>query len=509
MINRVSLEINKTSEKILSISVIIMMLAATFAVSSMSLLQIAMAQNATSSNLVDTTNAAGVNATAREPAIIPGKFIAKLEDPAELAGMGIAARDPGSALTADLKSEGFDANVTRVLAGTNTLVMQIEPSPGSELAGVAAVDQAEITETIEQILEENPLVESAQADMFLTIPRPITSANTSTTSTQTIPLGVDRVDSELPLSEFDIVNADIAILDTGVNPHPDLNLFREVSFVGTNPQDNCGHGTHVAGTAAAKNNSEGVVSAAPNARIWNVKVLEAVDLSNPDLGCGGSLESILGGLNYVIENAESIDVINLSLGGWCPVWYPGCDQPVYEGTINDVVDSGVVVVVAAGNSAEDAVDYIPARFQNVITVSSISDSDGKCGGQGPPLSFGDNDETFAYYSNYGTAIDIASPGSDILSTWNDGSYNIISGTSMASPHVAGVAALYKSLHPEASPSDVYSALLTAATTPNQQCDGNGRGYFEGDPDGISEPLLYGGNHSSFQQGTELNLTLPQ
>lgn len=466
-----------------------------------------MAQN-TTSNVTDTTNMTGMNKTPPELAIIPNSFIAKIsKDESESAG--VSAIEAIEQVTDDVNSQGYIANVTRTFPAISTYVLEITPSPTGPHAGAAAeVDPEESAKAIEQILRDNPLVESAQANMKMTIPEPITSTNasSSSTSTQTIPTGVDRVDSDLPLSKIDVVNADIAIMDTGVNPHPDLNLFRQISFTGTGPEDNCGHGTHVAGTAAAKNNEEGVVSAAPNARIWSVKVLESEQIGNPDAGCSGSLDGIIAGLNYVIENSDSIDVVNLSLGGYCPVSIPACAQSVYEDVINAVIDSGVVVVVAAGNEQWFAEDFVPARFLNVVTVSAITDSDGKCGGQGSPL-FGDNDDNFASaYSNFGGSIDIAAPGSNILSTWNDGNYDQITGTSMAAPHVTGVVALYKSLHPDASPSDVVSALLEDGTTSQDQCDGKGKGYFEGDTDGISEPLLYGGNLTSNQQK---ELTLPQ
>jgi subtilisin family serine protease len=492
-----------------------MILTATIPISNISYFHPVVAQTVPISNVNDNSNVTSTNKKTPDLAIVPGKYIAKLKDTSELDSMGgLAASDPVSALTTDLESQGLTANVSSILTGTNTVFLEIEPSSDSQLAGLAPdADRQNITKAIEQILQDNPLVESAQADMAMTIPRPITNPNGSatstgtipfvvenTTSTQNIPSGVDRVDSEVPLTELDVVNADIAILDTGVNPHPDLNLFRQVSFIGTGPEDNCGHGTHVAGSAAAKNNDEGVVSAAPNARIWSVKVLESENLSDPEANCSTpTLEPILKGLNYVIDNADSIDVVNLSVTGYCPLWNPDCVNPVYEDTINDVIDNGIVVVIAAGNENMDTISFIPARFQNAITVSAISDSDGKCGAQGEPIWFGDKDDTFGSYSNYGTAIDIAAPGSDILSTWNNKDYNRITGTSMAAPHVTGVAALYKSLHPDASPSDVYNALLTAGTTSKDQCNGNGVGYFEADPDGITEPLLYGGNLSSFQQ----------
>lgn len=452
-------------------------------------MQFSLGQNNTISNNSNTSNTTSVSTPPTETAVIPGKYIVKLKDPSALGGAALSISDPISAVTTDIEDQGFDASVNRSLLGLNTYVLDIAPSENGSFSGASLPDNSSIVSSVvENILEENPLVESAQADMLMTIPEPISNTSDFRTSTQTIPRGIDRIDAEATNKSLQSANADIAILDTGVNNHKDLNLFKNISFVGISTQDNCGHGTHVAGTAAARNNSFGVVGAAPDARIWNVKVLE----KTAD-GCSGSLSGILSGLNYVLENADTIDVVNLSLGGYCPAWESECDSSVYESSINDLINAGVVVAVAAGNDANPADWYVPARFQNVITVSSISDTDGKCGGMGPSSSFGDPDDSFSSYSNYGPIVDIAAPGSDILSTWNDGTFKSISGTSMATPHVAGEAALYKANHPDASPSEVYNALLTSATKGNMQCDGNGHGYFTGDVDGVNEPLLYGKN----------------
>jgi subtilisin family serine protease len=221
------------------------------------------------------------------------------------------------------------------------------------------------------------------------------------------------------------------------------------------------------------------------------------------MGCGGDLAGIVAGLNYVAENADVIDVANLSLGGYCPPEEAGCESPVYEAAISRLVDRGVVVVVAAGNSNDNAVNYLPARFQDAITVSAIADSDGKCGGTGQALApWGYKDDTLAGYSNYGPAVDIAAPGTNILSTWNNGGYNTISGTSMAAPYVTGAAALYKSFNPDASASDVRNALLSTASTPDTQCAGDGHGYFTEDKDGSKELLLYVGNKLSNSTNVE-------
>ncbi|HEU5455782.1 MAG TPA: S8 family serine peptidase, partial [Nocardioides sp.] len=123
---------------------------------------------------------------------------------------------------------------------------------------------------------------------------------------------------------------------------------------------------------------------------------------------------------------------------------------------------------------------VPARFDEVITVSAIADFDGKAGGLGAPTCPVGVDDTFASFSNYGADVDLIAPGVCINSTWMNGGYNSISGTSMASPHVAGGAALYAATHPGATPAQVKSALQSSGTTSWNDAD---------DPDNTKERLL--------------------
>jgi subtilisin family serine protease len=297
---------------------------------------------------------------------------------------------------------------------------------------------------------------------------------------QKVPAGVDRVDGDLsPTISGDgsgAVDADIAILDTGIDlTHPDLNVYHEKTFVpGTSSaDDDNGHGTHVAGIAAAKDNSIGVVGMAPGARLWSIKVL--------DSNGAGSISDIIAGIDYVTAHSNEIDVVNLSFG--CQ-----CNSPALDAAINNAVQAGVVFVVAAGNDHKDASSFSPARNPNVIAVSAMADSDGKCGGQGISTKYG-NDDTFASFSNYGSPVDIVAPGVGILSTYGDGKYAQLSGTSMAAPHVTGGIALYESSHPGASPAQVKAALEESGTKPASGCSGEGQGYFTGDPDGANRPLL--------------------
>jgi subtilisin family serine protease len=416
----------------------------------------------------------------KEIKIIPNSFIIKLKEPGDVGSMD----DSISSLTLDIESLG--GNVSNVYDQLGMFNIQFDTqneSLTSALGNETSLIRSEAQEFVVS-LKENPVVEAVYNDGEVTI------------QAQVLPNDQNRVDADLsPTKSGDgagIVNADIAIIDTGVQvDHPDLNVFKCVSFVNNPtpgvPLDSCndghGHGTHVAGTVAAKDDGNGVVGKASGARIWGIKVLS-------DSG-SGSFSDILEGVNYVAANSLTIEVVNMSLGG------AGTFAPL-ETAITNLVNNGVVVVVAAGNSNMDANNFTPARTPAAITVSAISDSDGKCGGSGPPTSRG-NDDFFSTYSNHGSVVDISSPGTDVYSTYKGGGYATMSGTSMAAPNVAGAAALYKSINPSATPAQVDAYLKntgikmpSAPHTPLVPCDGNGKGYFNpiGDDDTIREPLLY-------------------
>ncbi|WP_306369172.1 S8 family serine peptidase [Nocardiopsis sp. CC223A] len=274
----------------------------------------------------------------------------------------------------------------------------------------------------------------------------------------------------------------VAVLDTGVDgSHPDLNVVDSVdctsgTCVANTASDGNGHGTHVAGSIGAIDNGEGVVGMAPGADIWNVQVLTS--------GGSGTLAGITAGVDYVAANAGDIAVANMSLG--CE----GCTDQALSQAITSAVDSGVAFAVAAGNSSRDAANFFPANHPDVLTVSSMADSDGAPGGNGGTLSCtGDDDDTLSYFSNFGQVVEIAAPGSCILSTAPGGGYQTMSGTSMASPHAAGGLALLAT--GSAKPDDrngvmaIYDTLISAG---NQNWDDtSGDGYHEplldvGDPD---------------------------
>jgi subtilisin len=296
---------------------------------------------------------------------------------------------------------------------------------------------------------------------------------------QTLPTGIDRVDGDLSSTisgnGSGVVNADIAIIDTGSGPHADLNVVGGTNCVtpGGSFNDDHGHGTHVAGTAAARDNADAVVGVAPGARIWSVKVLNAAG--------SGSFAQIVCGIDWVTARASTIEVANMSLGG--PGANDGCAGSALHQAICNSVSAGVVYAVAAGNSNTDANTFVPATYNQVITVSALADFNGRPGGGAPATCRADVDDTFADFSNHGLDVDIIAPGVCILSTAMGGGTTTFSGTSMASPHVAGAAALYLAVvNPAATPAQVRRALQRAGNL-------NWTHTAAEDPDGVKERLL--------------------
>ncbi len=300
---------------------------------------------------------------------------------------------------------------------------------------------------------------------------------------QTLPTGVNRVNAELnSLAMIDgqdqRVDADVAVLDTGIDKnHPDLSVAGGINFSTGRPSnfsDGNGHGTHVAGTIGALDNGIGVVGVAPGVRLWAVRVL--------DNNGSGYLSDVIAGVDWVTQNSATIEVVNMSLG-----WTESSTSPSpVRDAIQNSVAKGVVYVVAAGNSAQDAQNFAPASYPEVISVSAVADSDGVSGGLGAPTSYG-SDDSLATFSNFGSSVDLAGPGVDIFSTLPGGGYGKKSGTSMASPHVCGVAALYVLRYGkpwDALGVDSVRQNLILLGTPQNSVEG-----FTGDTDGFPEPLV--------------------
>lgn len=235
-----------------------------------------------------------------------------------------------------------------------------------------------------------------------------------------LPWGVDQIDAELAWTTSTGASISVAIIDTGIDKdHPDLvdNIKGGVNFVKIKGKiiadqwdDDNGHGTHVAGSVAAADNDIGVIGVAPQAWLYGVKVL--------DKRGGGYVSDVILGIEWAIDN--DIQVINLSLG-------TSSDVQSLHDAVDAAYAAGIVVVAAAGNSGDtnpdDDVIY-PAKYGSVIAVAAT-----------------DSNNTRASWSSDGPAVELAAPGVAIYSTWKGGKYDTKSGTSMASPHVAGTAAL--------------------------------------------------------------------
>ena len=216
---------------------------------------------------------------------------------------------------------------------------------------------------------------------------------------------------------------------------------------------------------------------APEARLWAIKVC--------DNSGECKISDQIKGIEYAIKHADEIDVLNISI--------ENPNSPALNNIISAAVKAGITVVVSAGNYGRDASTTTPANNPNVITVSAIGDSDGKCGGTGPALALSDGrvpDDTFAFFSNFGPWVKMAPPGVNVFSTYNGSGYAVDSGTGMAAPYVAGAAALYKAQFPDASPAEVIANVTASGSLPSTVCDGGAHGYFTGDLDKINEPLLF-------------------
>lgn len=253
--------------------------------------------------------------------------------------------------------------------------------------------------------------------------------------------GIDRIDQRnLPLSGTYTYNTTASnvrayIIDTGIRAaHNDfggrvLSGYTAISD-GRGTEDCNGHGTHVAGTVGGS--TYGVAKAV---RLVPVRVL--------DCQGSGTNSGVIAGVDWVRTNHVKPAVANMSLGGGA--------SSALDTAVNNAINAGVTVVVAAGNDNQNACNYSPARVTNAITVGSTTSSDAR-----------------SSFSNFGSCLDIFAPGSSITSAWHTSNTatNTISGTSMASPHVAGVAALYLANNTSASPSQVASAIINAST-PNK------------------------------------------
>lgn len=261
-------------------------------------------------------------------------------------------------------------------------------------------------------LEGDPAVERIEEDQVIALSpiiinkRPGTTDNSSSAPAQVVPWGISRVNGGV-----DATGKVAWIIDTGVDfTHPDLNVdeVRSANFSSDRDGDDLnGHGTHVAGIIAAKNNSIGVIGVAAGATVVPVKVLNRRG--------SGTVSGVIAGVDYVAAHGVSGDVANMSLGG-------GVSTALDDAVLAASTD--VKFALAAGNESDDANNHSPARVNgpNIYTVSAM-----------------DSTDKFAYFSNYGNPpIDYCEPGVSIYSTYKGGGYATLSGTSMAAPHMAGL-----------------------------------------------------------------------
>jgi subtilisin family serine protease len=327
---------------------------------------------------------------------IPGQYIVVLKDGA----IEVSENEPYTEKIKKVKSVGQG-----ILKSRGASADALGLAYGHALKGFSA----RLSAAEAKALRDDERVAYVEQDRIISLGKPAAGGGTSQPA-QVTPYGITRVGSG------DGTGKTAWVIDTGIDlDHPDLNVDagRSKSFLtsGANyasPDDGNGHGTHVAGTIAAKNNTIGVVGVAANATVVAVRVLDARG--------SGSNSGVIAGVDYVGANGKAGDVANMSLGG-------GVSQALDDAVLRASA-GGVLFALAAGNESDNSNNHSPARVNgaNIFTISAMSSTD-----------------SWASFSNFGNPpVDYCMPGVNIQSTWLNGGYNTISGTSMATPHMAGV-----------------------------------------------------------------------
>ncbi|WP_078381234.1 S8 family peptidase [Sutcliffiella halmapala] len=286
--------------------------------------------------------------------------------------------------------------------------------------------QVSLPEVAVAALEKNPLIEYVEEDIEYKI------------DAQTVPYGIPHIKADVAHSQNVIgTGVKVAVLDTGIDSsHEDLRVAGGASFVSGEADaltDGNGHGTHVAGTIAALNNNVGVLGVSYDVELYAVKVLSSSG--------SGTLSGIAQGIEWAIDN--EMDVINMSLGG-------STGSSTLKQASDNAYNSGIVVVAAAGNSGSffgliNTIGY-PARYDSVIAVGAV-----------------DANNNRASFSSVGNELELMAPGVNINSTLPGNQYGSLNGTSMASPHVAGAAALILAKYPNLTNVEVRQKLRETAT----------------------------------------------
>jgi len=264
---------------------------------------------------------------------------------------------------------------------------------------------------------------------------------------QTLPWGVDRIQADKSSTRAGngkgvVSNVNVYVIDSGIDaPHPDLDTpVEKVNFTSERPEDYYRHGTHVAGTIAARDDSRGVVGVAPAAPITDVKVL--------DRNGGTSARILIEGIDWVTANAVAPAVANVSIAGRA--------NRAVDDAIKASARSGIFYSVAAGNDGRDACNYSPARageISGIVTTAAINKRNRE-----------------PSWSNYGPCVDLWAPGTGILSTQRGGGTDVMSGTSTASPHVGGTGALYLSGNTGAASATVERSLKAASVRTDEESE---------------------------------------